>query len=94
MNDPLEKVHITQSTYVSVGVVIVIVLCTLWIKTGQSDSSLALQNMSNKLEGMDTRLKSLEQAKNSWSAVDMFKWAVHLQQSNPQIKVPEPDVSK
>jgi hypothetical protein len=74
--------------------VIVIVLCTLWIKTGQSDSSLAIQNMSNKLESMDTRLKSLEQAKNSWSAVDMFKWAVHLQQSNPTIKVPEPDVSK
>lgn len=95
---PDAKVHIGQGTYVSIGFTIALVLCTIWIKTGLNDNSNATLSTKTELlaqyDKLDTRLKNVEAAKNSWSAVDMFKWAVHLQQSNPQIKVPEPEVAR
>jgi hypothetical protein len=95
---PLKVQHLNANTYVSVGLLLVLLTGFGWIIKGQGDTQnqiLTAKNESTMMfDKFDTRLKSIEAAKNSWSAVDMFKWAVHLQQANPQIKVPEPEVSK
>ncbi len=103
---PNGRVHITQGSYVSLGVVVLLVLSTLWIKSGISENlstAVATKNdLSNQLEKLDTRLKTLENQKNSWSAVDMLQWSIHLQQLNKDpkvlqvegLKVPEPVITK
>ena len=88
--------HLNVNTYVSVGLLVILLGGFGWIIKGQNDTQNQIQVAKNEsvmmFEKFDMRLKSMESAKNSWSAVDMFKWAVHLQQQNPQIKVPEPEV--
>jgi len=95
---PTKVQHLNANTYVSVGLLVVLLGGFGWIIKGQSDTQSQIQTAKNEtglmFEKFDMRLKSIENNKNSWSAVDMFKWAVHLQQSNPQIKVPEPEVTK
>ncbi len=85
------KTSINANTGVSIGLVVIVVAGFLAVMKGQTDTK---NELSNQLDKLNMRVSSLESAKNSWSAVDMFKWAVHLQQSNPQIKVPEPEVAK
>ena len=100
--------HINQNTYISVGLLIVLLGGFAWVIKGQSDnrsdnilmkSELIMQaaasknELSSKIDKLETRMLNVESAKNTWTSTDMFKWAVHLQQSNPQIKVPEPEVS-
>ena len=53
----------------------------------------AQKELGFKVEKLETRLTTIESIKvtDRWTTVDMFKWAVHLQKSNPTMKVPEPD---
>lgn len=90
--------HLNVNTYVSVGLLVVLLTGFGWLIKGQSETQSQIQMAKNDsqimFEKIDMRLKNVENSKNTWSAVDMFKWAVHLQQSNPSIKVPEPEVTK
>lgn len=59
----------------------------------KSNVDMKFQEVSGKVEKLDTRVGTLENASKSssnWTAVDMFKWAVRLQRDNPTVKVPEP----
>ncbi len=111
------RMHLNTNTYVSFGLMVVLIGGFGWVIKGQSDSkaeTLATRNelllqaqttkseLSGQIGALQNRLGNLESAKNSWTAVDMFKWAVHLQQSNSDgkklqtegLKVPEPEVTK
>ncbi len=48
--------------------------------------------LNGRIDKVEARAITLEAKSNSWNSTAMFKWAVHLQQANPQIKVPEPEV--
>lgn len=99
---------INAQTGVSIGIVVIMFGALAWIIGGQSGNAKAISDMKNemaiqamttknelvgKIDKLETRMTAFEQSKNSWTATDMFKWAVHLQQSNPQIKVPEPETT-
>ena len=88
---------INVNTGVSLGL-IVICLAGIWailsaISSTKTEVGAARTELNGRFDQMEQRVKQLENNKNSWTGVDMFKWAVHLQQQNPQIKVPEPEVS-
>ena len=100
--------HVNANTYVSIGVLVVLLSGFGIVVKGINDtktetttmkSALEVTAITNKnelvtkIDKLESRINNLESAKNSWTATDMFKWAVHLQQSNPQIKVPEPEVN-
>ena len=97
------KISITTSTGISIGIVIVmaaaIISAVMAFSRFQSDlgaTNTALMNMNEK---MDLRVKALESDKNHWSYLEMYKWAVKLQQTNKDPKklqtdgllVPEPE---
>jgi hypothetical protein len=103
-----QRFQINTNTGVSIGIIIICLAGFGAMVKGMSDSSkeatamktelsqqaTATKNdLSNKIDKLETRILNLESAKNTWTSTDMFKWAVHLQQANPQIKVPEPEVS-
>ncbi len=107
MNEDTQgRIHVDQRTYVSIGMTVIFIIGVLWIKSGLSENNNATQSLEAKMTGQfdkfDMRLKTIENQKNSWSAVDMLKWAIHLQQLNKDpkvlqvegLKVPEPDVIK
>ena len=98
MNEPEQpKFVINTNTYVSIGL-IAMVAGGIWaILSGQASTKAeivdARKEFTYRFEKMEGRMTNLESTKNVWTATDMFKWAVHLQQANPQIKVPEPEVN-
>lgn len=106
--------NINVNTGVSIGIVIVLVGGFAVLIKGQNDnrqatadmkSELSMQALATKAElsadikDLKNRMTNLESSKNNWSAVDMFKWSVHLQQLNSDpkrletqgLKVPEPE---
>lgn len=100
--------HIGTQTYVSVGLIILILsgfglvlkgindnkVETVTTKNELSTTALNTKNeLSNQIGALNARITNMETSRNSWTSTDMFKWAVHLQQANPQIKVPEPEVN-
>lgn len=99
--DHPSKVSINANTGISIGIVVVLLTGFVWVIRGQNDTKneLSMQafttktELSGKIDKLETRMNNMESSKNSWNSTDMFKWAVHLQQANPQIKVPEPDVN-
>jgi len=79
-----------------------------WVIKGQSETSKANVEMKyellsqaaatkaevmNKIDKLETRMTNVEGNRNTLTTTAFFQWAVHLQQSNPQMKVPEPEVS-
>lgn len=90
------RVLINTNTYVSFGL-LALVVGGLWAilgsLAGAKDEVKEARRESNvRFDKMEMRISGLESTKNTWTATDMFKWAVHLQQANPQMKVPEPEV--
>jgi hypothetical protein len=107
------RISLTPSTGVSIGLMVVIIGGVLWIMSalGAIKTEIGVaqtQNASNKLEliskidKVEAKVVALETNKNTWSLTDMYKWAVHLQQSNSDpkklqtegLKVPEPQETK
>lgn len=91
------KVLINSNTYISFGL-LALVAGGLWailsgISSTKGDIESARKEINFRFEKMEGRMSSLESTKNVWTATDMFKWAVHLQQANPNLKVPEPEVN-
>ena len=95
-NDP-PKLMINTNTYVSIG--LIMALCGgIWailsaISSTKADIESARRDLNFRFEKLEGRITNIESSKNVWTSTDMFKWAVHLQQANPQIKVPEPEVN-
>jgi hypothetical protein len=100
--------NINTSTGISIGIVVIVLGGFAWVIKGQNDTKDATRDMKNELmiqamatknemmgrmDKMESRMAAYEATKNSWTSTDMFRWAVHLQQANPQIKVPEPEVN-
>lgn len=86
---------INNNTYVSVAVLVTvlsgfgIVLSTIY--GAKSEISINQNRFETKVDALKDRVDKFELAKESWSYQDMFKWAVHLQRDNPNLKVPEPE---
>ena len=107
-NGHQQRFQITTSTGVSVGIIVLLLagFGTLFkvandtkseaiaAKSELSMTALQTKNeLTNSMNALSARMTSLESSRTSWTSTDMFKWAVHLQQANPQIKVPEPEVT-
>lgn len=90
-------IMINTNTYVSVGLLLFLAGALWAILSSISGTKTEITNlglnMNSRFDKIETRVSSLESARNTWTSTDMFKWAVHLQQANPQIKVPEPEVN-
>ena len=97
------KISITTSTGISIGIVIVmaaaIVSGVMAFSSLRNDLTATNTEMKNLNEKVDIRLKAIESNKNNWSYLEMYKWAVKLQQTNKDPKklqtdgllVPEPE---
>ena len=107
MSDEFPQSHlmINTNTYVSIGLIMLIV-GGIWailsaISSIKSDISSARVESNARFDKVETRVSSIETSKNVWTSTDMFKWAVHLQQANSDpkklqsegLKVPEPEVN-
>lgn len=100
MNTPqTDKVTLNTNTGLSIGIVVTLFGGFAFVLKGQNDTrnDLSMQAVQsnnalvNKIDKLEARMTNLESTRNSWTSTDMFRWAVHLQQANPQIKVPEPE---
>lgn len=94
---PASRTVVNTNTYVSVGLAALIGGGIWSILTAISGTKTEIKDARSEMLGrfdkIELRVSNLESTKNIWTATDMFKWAVHLQQANPQIKVPEPEVN-
>jgi hypothetical protein len=94
------KWNINANTGISISIVVVLLGGFAWVIRGQNETKneLSMQALATKTElqsdikDLKRRMDNYDSSKNGWNATAMFKWAVHLQQANPQIKVPEPEV--
>jgi len=55
---------------------------------------IVFENFKTSQNDLKDQVRLVQQHKETWSYQDMFKWAVHLQRDNPQVKVPEPEQAK
>ncbi len=89
--------HLNVNTYVSVGLLLILLTGFGWLIKGQSDGKqeivISKLELTAQIKDLGSRVNNLETTKNSWTSTDMFQWAVHLQQSNPNLKVPEPQIN-
>lgn len=93
-DDPLKeddnmrmKEGININTGVSLGLAVLVIGATVTINN-------AVNALGMRLQAVELRqAASKEPPKETWTEVDMYRWAVHLQQANkgiPNFKVPEP----
>src|SRR5579885_2182651 len=87
------KSGINVNTGVSVGIAVVLIVGIVGVKDAINNVDMSLKEALNKL---DMRVQMLElktakaAAEETWNESDMYKWAVHLQQANKDLRVPEP----
>lgn len=87
--------RLNTNTYVSFGILISILtgffVVINAIYSAKTELVLNQYKSGVKLDTLTERMDKYERTKETWSFQDMFKWAVHLQQSNQgKITVPEP----
>ncbi len=70
-----------------------IIILKTEITSTQTQNATTKAELLAKIETVQTKVASMENSKTSVTAIQFFQWAVHLQQSNPSLKVPEPEVS-
>jgi type II secretory pathway pseudopilin PulG len=103
-NGHSSRVNINASTGISIGIVIIlasgIIAGVFAFSHSQNEIEKTNTAFSNQNEKNDLRFKALETDKNHWwSYLEMYKWAVKLQQTNKDAKklqadglsVPEPE---
>lgn len=102
MHIPNGITRVNVNTYVSIGLVITLMVATIWINNSVQQTQATVANaelrITSRIEGQETKVSDVlkrmdlfESRKETWGYQDMFRWAVHLQRDNPQIKVPEPE---
>lgn len=81
---------INVNTYVSIGVIVI--LCGgFWaVINSIYAAKVELTMRTERLELRLTAIESMKKESETWNDRDMFKWTVHLQRDNPNLKVPEP----
>lgn len=101
---PQSRFQINTNTGVGIGIVL-FMFAGFWagfgILSGIKESiatvinvtSMNKMEMSARIDKNEARILVLEASKNAVTSTEFFRWAVHLQQANPQIKVPEPEVN-
>ena len=110
MNDPYQhqqpsKIMINTNTYVSLGLIMLIAGGIWAILTSISGTKSEVGAVHQEIVGakielnahfdkMEDRVTKLEGNKSTVTSTEFYKWAIHLQQANPQIKVPEPEIAK
>jgi len=90
---PPSRYLISVNTGISIGVLCV-TAAGIWAILSAIYTTKA--EINARLDKVETRVTNIETGKNTWTLVDMYKWTVHLQQSNPPspaftLKVPEPE---
>jgi flagellar basal body-associated protein FliL len=97
------KLNITASTGVSIGIMVVVIAALFTVMNGINTIGSKIEQVSSKqetnkmeflteIDKIKTDVAAIHANKTSVTGTQFFKWAVHLQQANPQIKVPEPEV--
>jgi hypothetical protein len=85
---------INTNTYMSIGLFFALaggfwaVINTIY--TTKAEITSKQERFEMKIEALDARMGKFEKLKETWSFQDQFKWSVHLQRDNPNIKIPEP----
>jgi hypothetical protein len=89
---PEETNKLNTNSYISIGLVLLLLSALIWLNTKFSDLHDGQTNVRFDVQTLTTRMEVIEKAKviDRWSGTDMFKWAVKLQRENPSLKVPEP----
>ncbi len=64
------------------------------ITSTQTQNATSKAELIAKIEAVNSDVAALKSSKSGVTAIQFFQWAVHLQQSNPQMKVPEPEITK
>jgi len=82
-----QHTQINTNTYMSIGIFIALFTGVVWITN-------TINRFDSKIDTLAAQLKDVQNVHESWSYHDMFKWCVHLQRDNPQIKIPEPEAPK
>lgn len=101
---PQTRFQINTNTGVSLGIIILLlagfftimnVLASMKaeIVLGRTDAAATKMELNAKIDKNEAKILALEGNHTGVTGVEFFRWAVHLQQSNPQIKVPEPEVN-
>jgi len=70
-----------------------IVLLDTKITSTQTQNATTKAELLAKIETIQGKVTTMETSKAGVTAIQFFQWAVHLQQSNPSLKVPEPEVN-
>src|SRR5882757_1619753 len=102
---PHTRFQINTNTGVSVGIIVLLfagfftimrVLDSMSkdITSGQTSLAAVKAELGARIDKNEAKITAIESSKSAVTTTEFFRWAVHLQQSNPQMKVPEPEASK
>jgi hypothetical protein len=93
-HDPRSRpLAINSNTYVSIGMLIVLVGAAWAILTQISDLKSTTNQIGWDVNDLKKRMSAREEIKfpsETWTDRDMLQWSVHLQKDNPSLRVPEP----
>ena len=102
---PTGRFQINTNTGISVGIVVlgfagfftimnVLNAMKAEIVLARTETASLKMELNAKIDKTDGKVSEIEGNKSAVTTTEFFRWAVHLQQSNPTIKVPEPEVAK
>lgn len=98
-NGEMKLPEISSQTYISVSLFAMIlagfwaVLNTLYGAKSEINSRIdKVEWNQSQMRSEFNEFKNQKSATETWTDRDMFKWSVHLQRDNPNIKVPEPEL--
>jgi hypothetical protein len=89
---------INTNTYVSITMLFALVggfgavLTTLY--GAKAEITTKQERFEMKLEILSARVEKFEAMRETWAFQDQYRWYVHLQRDNPNLKVPEPTDGK
>ena len=63
------------------------------IVLSRTETASLKMELNGKIDKNEARIIAIEANKTGITTTEFFRWAVHLQQSNPQLKVPEPELN-
>jgi len=103
-NHPHTRFQINTNTGVSVGIIVLGFAAFFTIMNvlngmkaeivlSRTETASLKMELNGKIDKNEARIIAIEANKTGITTTEFFRWAVHLQQSNPQLKVPEPELN-
>lgn len=97
-SSPIKTVYgINTNSFISLGLLIAVIAGIFTVVNAVYSARYEITRKQDKfemvMEGFTKRLDKSDTSRETWGFHNMFKWAVHLQRDNPQLKVPEPDAA-